>query len=86
MFPPPLSLKRNEQGFTSEFNLDQHNLLGKAGNDMPDGDSCGNYHGSSIRRGPYMLNKQEDRTMVHEKFGESPINGLYGIADGHAGF
>ena len=24
--------------------------------------------------------------MVHEKFGENPINGLYGIADGHAGF
>ena len=52
LFPPPLSLKRNEQGFTSEFNLDQHNLLGQAGNDMPDGDSSGNQEGllSGVRR------------------------------------
>ena len=60
-FPPPLSLKRNEEGFTSEFNLDSHQLLGKAANDCPDGDNVGEYFGSSIRRGPHMLNKQEDR-------------------------
>ena len=86
LFPPPLGLSRNEGGPSSEFNLDSHNLFGKEASDCPDQDSHDEFHGASIRRGPYMLNKQEDRIIVKEKLNGSQINGLYGVADGHAGF
>ena len=86
LFPPPLSLKRNEEGFTSEYNLDDHDLLGKSVSEVPDCDAKGAYYGLSIRKGPYMLNKQEDRVIAHEKLFGSPINGLYGVADGHGGY
>ena len=64
LFPPPLSLKRNEEGFTSEYNLDDHDLLGKSVSEVPDCDAKGAYYGLSIRKGPYMLNKQEDRVIA----------------------
>ena len=86
LFPPPLSLKRNEAGFTSEYNLDDHDLLGKSVSEVPDCDAKGAYYGLSIRRGPYMLDKQEDRVIAHEKLLGNPINGLYGVADGHGGY
>lgn len=33
-----------------------------------------------------MLDKQEDRVIAHEKLFGNPINGLYGVADGHGGY
>ena len=41
--------------------LDEHETLGKSVSEVPDCDANGAYYGLSIRRGPYMLDKQEDR-------------------------
>ena len=64
-YPPPLSLQRNGKG--SEFNLESHEIFGKSANDCPDSDAVGIYFGASIRRGPHIMNKQEDRVSFNFK-------------------
>lgn len=74
------------RGSFSEQLLDDHEQLGKSVSEVPDCDAYGAYYGLSIRRGPYMLDKQEDRVIAHEILFGNPINGLYGVADGHGGY
>ena len=49
------------RGSFSEQLLDDHEHFGKSVSEVPDCDAHGAYYGLSIRRGPYMLDKQEDR-------------------------
>lgn len=78
--------KRLSRNSFHEKCLDDHEVFGKAASEVPDCDAFGNFYGLSIRSGPYMLNKQEDRVIAHEKLFGNSLNGLYGVADGHGGY
>lgn len=56
--PAPLSLQRN--GLGSQFNSENHEILGVGTSVCQDRDASGEYYGVSIRQGPFMT-KQEDR-------------------------